>query len=126
MKMREITEITEKFVKFLLGTDVENIRYPEDGEDSFDEESFFRGDFLAYEINFEGNVEDWEVDVNHLVNLAKVRFSDLRYILSSYVDFDKTWNVDVSGTIFKKRFKGESEFETITKACDWIMRIENL
>ena len=69
-------------------------------------------------------------NLNDLASFCKETFihygNDGRgYCIMSFLDFDGTWFANVSGSIYKQSFQGESEHEAIFKAANWIMEIED-
>ena len=76
--------------------------------------------------------ESWDefifsTTLTDLANMCKVHFLNYGsgYCIMSFIDFDGTWFANISGSVFKKSFQGQSEHEAVFKASQWIMDLED-
>ena len=46
-------------------------------------------------------------------------------MVSTFIDFDGTWFANISGSVFKKSFQSDYEYNVVFKASQWIIDLED-
>ena len=119
--------ISKRLLDLIMFDDTSRIDWLPDGK-KLDDWGWLEGEFITYEILFEGELEKWIISPDYLAKEVKEIMIGYGsgYCIMSFIDFDGTWFANVSGVAsHKKGFSAQNEYDAVFKAAEWIIDLED-